>query len=1230
MDGETLVGGVRRKGRSKEVSLSPRGSTQSIKELVNEEEKANNTGLAEHMEHQERRNWAPAGDKRVNEEDESFLLSRKDDDREEEQRKSDVEELLSELSSRAVREVEQDESMSVHEVKRTSVLTKHDDKFSRDSVISIQAERYPKPSVPALSEDDIPWNLYKERLTQEEEQKELEGDDEMEEEDESEDGDYVPPTNEDLPDLYEVMDSLETDDIHLNLKTSPPPLFENEEQEHMHKRVNELKQGLAEEEIQMYLDEFEQKVEEEILMIGTVSLEDVQMEERRLREEHISFQQQQAKVQRQRQQEIMQAMERAKKYVMSKYKEKYREIRMREEHMMQKDRTYKDQIHRAFRRSESQLKKALKRRKAEVRTMYGDLTFADGQYGGSKGRRWKVDWNRTPQPVQIKLKCLRGVKDKLPGSRYVLMVSLYDRLGGHVMKWSNLKGQQWGGATLPLSHDGEFYNIELKIEQSVFTVCPSKPDMRPGMVLVFELFILRGSVTPTDKVVGWACFPVCDAEFNVIEGKYKSPMLRGDMDPGVDKFEVVEKLMAHDLENWLCNVYFEIVKLPRYMAGQKEYEVELQFTSGLLSSPVRTNTGEENIDGEKAIFGSHSDIGSLRNSRASIRSGVSAMNGESSMGSAGKVDSTATSVDGKDSTKDDPGPSSLIVDTPQGSPAAGRKSSLKFDSTIQLQKAENLTVDLRQRRGSRSNSLQVEDTFLRPLTSVGGSRKLVEEKGLKLSDDSDDSSGSDYDQNEIYALKREDAYKPVKGQPGMFYKIHHNNPADVYARKMFTLMPKTPLLSMKQRKKKVTHLEELDTHSFEVRTPWSNKGGLEHAGTKKVQYMSRMLLTELGISQIRGREFWAMILMILITYWMRMYLHYIGQWVLLVGLRIPVNKFQFLPYTVNLNYQSVLLRSRDEIALIVLGPFTNILLFVMMVLLSAFIQALFDRFPNIFSRFIMAFGIHCILDPIWILITDAAIKRYDGTQGGDHPIGDAFKLYWHFDRFYNNDNVTLFVSIAMTTFLYFVTMFTAATILYMYFLRIHNNGRLMDIYWRLHGKEDAFFLPYDLECSNEELNYICRKAEQWRGEEGERRKIAVYDYIWEEEEMVDDNWDSNAVASGNRTGLKETTTHVSIHTLHLDGLRELYRHFLKLPDGGIVEVFGEMNIPGMDEGVKQALIQRTQFQSMDSIRKRSSVRRRRSDASGLSGDSRKGSSFLDIPPDHQGIKGMAFAGSSAV
>ena len=72
---------------------------------------------------------------------------------------------------------------------------------------------------------------------------------------------------------------------------------------------------------------------------------------------------------------------------------------------------------------------------------------------------------------------------------------------------------------------------------------------------------------------------------------------------------------------------------------------------------------------------------------------------------------------------------------------------------------------------------------------------------------------------------------------------------------------------------------------------------------------------------------------------------------------------------------------------------------------------------------------------------------------------------------------------------------------FFYCYRLHNNGRLLDVYWRLHGKDREFFIPYDLEMSNQELNYIVTKAEAWRGEEGERRKIAVFDYIWEEEDV---------------------------------------------------------------------------------------------------------------------------------
>ncbi len=45
--------------------------------------------------------------------------------------------------------------------------------------------------------------------------------------------------------------------------------------------------------------------------------------------------------------------------------------------------------------------------------------------------------------------------------------------------------------------------------------------MKPSMVLLFEVWLLRGVVSPTDRVVGWGVFPVCDVGFRIIEGKYE-------------------------------------------------------------------------------------------------------------------------------------------------------------------------------------------------------------------------------------------------------------------------------------------------------------------------------------------------------------------------------------------------------------------------------------------------------------------------------------------------------------------------------------------------------------------------------------------------------------------------------------------------------------------------------------------------------------------------------------
>ena len=49
-----------------------------------------------------------------------------------------------------------------------------------------------------------------------------------------------------------------------------------------------------------------------------------------------------------------------------------------------------------------------------------------------------------------------------------------------------------------------------------------------------------------------------------------------------------------------------------------------------------------------------------------------------------------------------------------------------------------------------------------------GSRKLYKDKKAKL--DEEDSDDTDYDQDDVLLMKKEDGYYPVKGHPGMYYK----------------------------------------------------------------------------------------------------------------------------------------------------------------------------------------------------------------------------------------------------------------------------------------------------------------------------------------------------------------------------------------------------------------------------------------------------------------------------
>ena len=85
-------------------------------------------------------------------------------------------------------------------------------------------------------------------------------------------------------------------------------------------------------------------------------------------------------------------------------------------------------------------------------------------------------------------------------------------------------------------------------------------------------------------------------------------------------------------------------------------------------------------------------------------------------------------------------------------------------------------------------------------------------------------------------------------------------------------------------------------------------------------------------------------------------------------------RFEFLPYTVGLNYQNTLLVTREEVAIVILGPVGVIALFALLVIASWLLQRVLGNVPDVGSKFIMAVGIQAVIDPVLVLVVDSILK----------------------------------------------------------------------------------------------------------------------------------------------------------------------------------------------------------------------------------------------------------------
>nr|ACG75918.1 ojoplano variant B [Mus musculus] len=650
--------------------------------------------------------------------------------------------------------------------------------------------------------------------------------------------------------------------------------------------------------------------------------------------------------------------------------------------------------------------------------------------GRTEGTCWKGEQPQLPS-LQIQIRCIRGLKDKAPQGSYLLRVSLLSQLGSCASQ--ECQAEQLKTRTCPVLHGGNFYDVGLYFHESVSVVLPQRKAVKPGLSFLFELFLLHGTYAYNDLIMGWAVFPVCDNNFHIVEGKFKCPLLRGPYDQKLDSFRKIENLICQDLDQWLCNLYFKVIKTPLHLDDQKSPESRRQLSP---ERPVCLMVEAENTE-----FDLDNTAGP---SKKEPPGNVHAVMGGAIHSSQGNISNKTDSC-------------------PRGCDLC------LFKEARDLQAMGNSLA---------AQSVKERSTVWRP-------------------EDPEDYPGD------------------------------------------------------------VSYLEELEKYQFSVCCPSGVDGCGSGRLSKHLHFTLMALFSELELAQWQSQSFWYILLMMASLWFVRLYLHYLGQWLFLWVLSTPVTKFQFHSYTVELCYLTSSLHVGEELAVIVLGPLALNTITFPLLLIRWGCQLLFSSCPDALSKLIITMGLWTVLDPLAVFLVDAFLGRL--AHNGETPIADAAKLYWMFLRTKQPAILGALITVVVYTLLFVIS----SLILYLYCLRLYNDSWVLDAFQRIHSEEGKFFIPHDLEISNQELSHIVKRSEQWRGIHGERRKVAVHDYICKSHDTeskvssCDPHHQDESFESA--VGPRRVTSHISVHTVYPNGFQELYRHFLRLPDGAIIEVFGDIS-----------------------------------------------------------------------
>jgi len=109
----------------------------------------------------------------------------------------------------------------------------------------------------------------------------------------------------------------------------------------------------------------------------------------------------------------------------------------------------------------------------------------------------------------------------------------------------------------------------------LYYMLPPGNELKPSNVIIFEIVYIS-SRARGDKIVGWGAFPIVNGEFELNTGKFKVPLLSGDIQWEFNKFKDIEQKYKRNIDEWLCNLYIQIRRVDLF--DFRQHEEKIGFT----------------------------------------------------------------------------------------------------------------------------------------------------------------------------------------------------------------------------------------------------------------------------------------------------------------------------------------------------------------------------------------------------------------------------------------------------------------------------------------------------------------------------------------------------------------------------------------------------------------------------------------------------------------------------